>query len=846
MTMKQFKEKYERRKKVKGVSMVSLVITIIVMLTTTAIVFVGSMKTVDEADYSKYVSNVSDVSAAFYEASTTVNGEKVAESNEKKDTQVYNYVAKAGKGEDDFLAQNEVPIYTVLKDEEQIGIKLPKIKVESGTGKRVPLTFATTKNGKIFTWPPYDYDNKLYITEYDTVEHKMQTEIVVAGEKITIKLSDDGTLLDVVDSQNGNNQNPGETPEENPGDVPGVILPEEEHKFTGRVQSEEYLCSAATCTEAATYYFKCLQCAEKSTETYTVGEALGHNYGELVVVKTPNCSEKGAKQKTCFTCGDISTVEISKDLNNHIGSEISDVTTTATCTEAGSKTYRCSSCRTSLRTESIAAMGHSYGSFVTTQSATCKEIGIQERKCIRCNDIEKKELPIDTSKHYGEEVQGAVKDATCTEAGSITYKCSLCDAELRKEDIATLGHSYGEFKINKEATCTEKGEKERTCTNCSNVEKVEIAKNSKNHHGSEVSNTTKEATCIETGTVVYKCSGCNEILSTETVKALGHVDSGGNGVCDRCKVAIEEYKLSGTWMFNEVIYTPDPNATEPQNIRQSIIFTSNNQMYTELEISGLSVPTISYGQDGNFSHILIASSWCEIEYKTITFTSEQVVSKEFYDWFINNAIPVHVDSDGNNVCDVCGVTIGSDDGLLKVAIDNGLGFAKQYIIQSPDITWGELVAQGMDITLYSPIGSEYTYSFTISEEYLVDLNYDIVGPVSSDMHRITINDKFGDFSYYYICAIPSEKIISLYGTSKNKITFTINRAEYQALEGMTWKIWCDTHYNVDKFYVEESTNRILYYFDDPSIKWYVYHDDGTLISADEIIIDNGDYEDPGL
>lgn len=63
---------------------------------------------------------------------------------------------------------------------------------------------------------------------------------------------------------------------------------------------------------------------------------------------------------------------------------------------------------------------------------------------------------------------------------------------------------------------------------------------------------------------------------------------------------------------------------------------------------------------------------------------------------------------------------------------------------------------------------------------------------------------------------------------------------------MTWAEWCDSTYNVDKFYVESSTNQILYYFDDPSIKWYVYHDDGTLIKATEIIENNGDYEDPGL
>lgn len=66
-----------------GVSMLSLIITIIVILILSVIVFVTSLKTIGEADYSKYVSNLSDVSAAFYEASSAVNGQKMAESKTK-------------------------------------------------------------------------------------------------------------------------------------------------------------------------------------------------------------------------------------------------------------------------------------------------------------------------------------------------------------------------------------------------------------------------------------------------------------------------------------------------------------------------------------------------------------------------------------------------------------------------------------------------------------------------------------------------------------------------------------------------------------------------------------------
>lgn len=78
------------------------------------------------------------------------------------------------------------------------------------------------------------------------------------------------------------------------------------------------------------------------------------------------------------------------------------------------------------------------------------------------------------------------KAATCTEDGYKEYViCDACgtmyDAEsdlmtiiAAPQVIKATGHKFGEWKINKEATATEKGEKERICSRCQFVEKVEI------------------------------------------------------------------------------------------------------------------------------------------------------------------------------------------------------------------------------------------------------------------------------------------------------------------------------------------------------------------------------------
>jgi len=55
--------------------------------------------------------------------------------------------------------------------------------------------------------------------------------------------------------------------------------PEHTHTFDQRVATSDYLATAATCTEPATYYYSCT-CGEKGTETFEDGTALGHTFAQ--------------------------------------------------------------------------------------------------------------------------------------------------------------------------------------------------------------------------------------------------------------------------------------------------------------------------------------------------------------------------------------------------------------------------------------------------------------------------------------------------------------------------------------------------------------------------------------
>ena len=416
---------------------------------------------------------------------------------------MYNYVAKDGVQEIDFLPRSEVPTYTIIKDNGQIGIDLPEMIFESGTGKRIPVKYATTKGGQIFTWPPFDYEEKFYITDTDTVGDKLQTQITVGDEKFEIKLDEDGGLLDL--PENWFEDDDYGTPDEPVEHV---------HDFSSKTPTSTYLHTEATCTESPVYYYKCTGCTEKGTETYSDGSPLGHSFNEYTIIKTPNCTETGISQGTCIRCNQFSNADVPIDPNNHHGTETPVITKEPTCKELGVKTYKCSSCNAELRTESIDLVAHSFGPFVTTKEATCKEKGEQTKYCSGCGKSEKEELPIDTTRHYGVEKMEETKKASCSEKGLVTYRCSLCAEVIRTE---------------------------------------ETEKNMNNHANAETEKETEDATCTETGEIIEKCSLCKTQLSSILIPALGHSWSALQPPrkCNRCGL---EEKLTA-----QVLYTSGDN-----------------------------------------------------------------------------------------------------------------------------------------------------------------------------------------------------------------------------------------------------------------------------------------------
>ena len=174
-------------------------------------------------------------------------------------------------------------------------------------------------------------------------------------------------------------------------------------------------------------------------------------------------------------------------------------------------------------------------------------------------------------------------DTTCTEAATYFYSCSC--GEKGTETFAygeSLGHSLSEWKIQKEATETEKGLKTRNCTRngCNYSESENIPMLSHTHKFNLENATDKylatAATCTEKAKYYYSCS-CGEKGSKtfEYGEALNHSftnyisdhnatctkDGTKTAKCDRCNETDTVIDIDSKLGHEFTNYVSDNNAT---------------------------------------------------------------------------------------------------------------------------------------------------------------------------------------------------------------------------------------------------------------------------------------------
>ena len=166
--------------------------------------------------------------------------------------------------------------------------------------------------------------------------------------------------------------------------------------------------------------------------------------------------------------------------------------------------------------------------------------------------------------------------ASCTEQGTVFYKCSACGA-TRTEKIAALGHDLSRCDLLPDATCTKPGRVVGTCARCG--VKIDEVIPAKGHDYSYKSASSIEPTCTESGHYQGTCPRCGKDYN-DTIPALGHdwgewvvtqeptAETTGYRyhVCTRagCNTRVgEDIPKLHTHTWDAGVVTQKPTATEP-------------------------------------------------------------------------------------------------------------------------------------------------------------------------------------------------------------------------------------------------------------------------------------------
>ena len=289
------------------------------------------------------------------------------------------------------------------------------------------------------------------------------------------------------------------------------------HDFTAETAEEQYLKSAATCTEKAVYYKSCAVCGLSSEgtadeATFFSGNALDHDWGAWTSngdgTHTRTCAHDAAHTETENCHGGTATCTekaICEDCNAAYGelaahdftaetAEEQYLKSAATCTEKAVYYKSCAVCGTSSKGTADEAtftsgkpLGHDYGAWTSngdgTHTRTCTadgcSAGTQTENCIDAN----KDHKCDICDHIISECADDNKD----------HKCDYCGKKLTE-------HSGGK------ATCKDKAK----CEVCG----AEYGELDAKNHAALKHFPAKAATKTAEGNIEYwYCEGCNQYFS---------------------------------------------------------------------------------------------------------------------------------------------------------------------------------------------------------------------------------------------------------------------------------------------------------------------------------------------
>ena len=261
---------------------------------------------------------------------------------------------------------------------------------------------------------------------------------------------------------------------------------------TGHTWNDGDVTKAATCKEEGMKSFTCTVCDATKTEPIEIDPTNHADYGTKVEnAKAATCEEAGYTGDTvCLGCGEVITAGTSIDpLGHSFTNYVSDGN--ASCTEDGTKTATCDRCDA---TNTITDEGSATGHIDADGDGICDDCGANvtlENTCEYCGKVHEgffgkivqffHNIFLKLRKFFGgfgnihlHSYESVVIDPTCTEQGYTTHTCKICGRTYKDSYTDALGHSFGDWVTDVEATCNTEGHQYRVCDRCGEKEEQSI------------------------------------------------------------------------------------------------------------------------------------------------------------------------------------------------------------------------------------------------------------------------------------------------------------------------------------------------------------------------------------
>lgn len=351
--------------------------------------------------------------------------------------------------------------------------------------------------------------------------------------------------------------------------------------------------------------------SQYGTVVVTLGKLTDHKYGAWEITVEPDLTTAGKAKRTC-ECGDIDEVDVPALENASVWTAATVVR--ASHDEEGLVRY------TSVygTVEKTVAKGeHSWSSWKIVTAPTAIEKGEAARFCTTdgCKSTETAKLPVLTdttvwtasvtaatcttpeittyTSVYGTvtvetaaanghnfQVSAIVTEPTCTEKGSATIKCTVCDCEETKE-IAALGHDFehGTWVINTIITGEEDTKHIRKCSRCDEVS-TSLMYRKDHNFGEPVYKVSEYMSEYHTVTAYYTCTDCGYSKSESIDEFLENESAWAKG-----EETLADYNNEG-----RVTYTYKKDNTQITIVTPKLVAPYDGKTYGVIEIDGATDP----------------------------------------------------------------------------------------------------------------------------------------------------------------------------------------------------------------------------------------------------------------